>query len=523
MWTPATAAAGPGLPTVVQDDGQLLHRAPAQVEAMMAQLRFLGVDAVRLTADWSALAPRARSRRAPRFRATDPGAYPQRNWAGLDEAVRDASAEGLRVLIDVGFWAPRWAGRARGPRERTYIDARAYARFAVAVARRYSGRFSVRGGRGEPAGAGTPAAGGALPGTGTLPEVDTFALWNEPNHPAFLMPQWRRATGSGAGSGAGRGSGYEPASADEYRAMVQAAYPAVKAARPRSTVLIGNTSSRGGRAPRGAVAPLAFVRALACVDDRYRPVRTGACSRFERVPGDGFAHHPYSLLGAPNARGHHGDVLLGNLGELEACLSRLARMGRLSSRLRDLYLTEFGYETHRLPHHPRISEATQARYLTWGEYLASRVPHVRMFAQFLLRDQPPARTVRSDSPLRRYGQFFSGLERPDGSAKVALWSFMAGLFAQRTRAGGVLLWSRLRLSPSSVEVAIQRRLPGQAWQTIATAREIGGEAPISFTVGGHDAFERFARFAPGASYRLALRRPDGTWAPGLAVPVVDGR
>ncbi|TMK38764.1 MAG: hypothetical protein E6G56_13290 [Actinobacteria bacterium] len=490
--------ASPGLDTVVQDDGQLLHRSPAQVQAMMAQLRFLGVDTVRLTADWSQLAPRAHSRRTPRFRATDPGAYPEARWAGLDAAVRAATGERLRVMIDIGFWAPRWAGRAPGPRERTHIDARAYARFAVAVARRFNGRFTPGGAR------------------QALPEVNTFALWNEPNHPTFLMPQWRRG-------GSDRGSGSQPASADDYRAMVQAAYPSVKRVRPRTVILIGNTSSRGGRPPRGPVAPLAFVRALACVDSGYRPVRTGTCSHFARVPGDGFAHHPYSLLGAPDSRGHHGDVLLGNLGELEACLSRLVRMGRLAPGLRDLYLTELGYETHRLPHHPRISEATQARYLTWSEYLAWRVPRVRMFAQFLLRDQPAAKTVRSDSPLRPYGQFYSGLERADGSAKPGLWSFMAGLFAQRAPAGEVLLWGRLRLAVASAEVAIQRRLPGQAWETIGTTSEGGGDAPTSFVVGGHDAFERFTGFVRGASYRLALRRPDGAWAAGLAVPVVESR
>ncbi len=86
-----------------------------------------------------------------------------------------------------------------------------------------------------------------------------YVLWNEPNIPAFILPQW-----DGPGTNAGPSPG-------RYRAMVQAAYPAIKAVRPDAKVLIGNTSSTGGRRGSGAVAPLEFVRELACVDaDRFR-------------------------------------------------------------------------------------------------------------------------------------------------------------------------------------------------------------------------------------------------------------
>ena len=50
--------------------------------------------------------------------------------------------------------------------------------------------------------------------------------------------------------------------------MLRAGYAAVKAVRrsKKVKVLIGNTSSTGGKRGIGAVAPLEFLRELACVD-----------------------------------------------------------------------------------------------------------------------------------------------------------------------------------------------------------------------------------------------------------------
>src|SRR5205823_8255800 len=81
----------------------------------------------------------------PDFDPTDPGAYPAGNWVNLDRAVRDASAAGLKVMIDIAFWAPRWATHddpSATDRLRTDIDPQQYAQFAQAVAKRYSGSYT---------------------------------------------------------------------------------------------------------------------------------------------------------------------------------------------------------------------------------------------------------------------------------------------------------------------------------------------------------------------------------------------
>ncbi|MCV4754532.1 hypothetical protein OFC37_34225, partial [Escherichia coli] len=76
--------------------------------------------------------------------ATDPAAYGERQWARLDRAVRLARERGLRVMIDIAFYAPRWATPAPPPdrpdRERVRPDPAHFADFAEAVARRYGDR-----------------------------------------------------------------------------------------------------------------------------------------------------------------------------------------------------------------------------------------------------------------------------------------------------------------------------------------------------------------------------------------------
>jgi len=513
--TPAQAA----LETLVQDDASLLHRPPDQVRASMQKLRSLGVDRVRLTANWSVLTREPDANRKPEgFDARDPSAYPQARWVGLDNAVQIARETGLKVLIDIGFWGPHWAtSDPPGPRARTNVDPKAFADFTVAVARRYSGTWRpltpgapppppqdqnlLDGVFGEqPAGGQPPAVAPNEP----LPLVGQFVLWNEPNHPSLLLPQWT-----------GRGRGARPASPALYARMVRAAYPAAKKVRPNAAFLLGNTSSDGGRAPRGAVAPLLFIRELACVDRRLRPLRSKACKTYKRLPGDGWAHHPYPRQLRPDdvGRPEHTDyVRIGNLGRLSRLLRRLARRGRIATRLQQIHLTEFGYETSPIPGRPTLTQAKQARWLTWAEYVASKVPGVVTFAQFLLRDLPPGTVRVSPSKNRGFGQYYTGLQTSKGDDKLAVRSFTAGLFARRQSQRRVLVWVRLRLGAGPKTITVERRLPGRKSRALSTR-----------TVDGQSAFSLRTPYVRGALYRLRSPRRDGTAAFGLPVPVVRSR
>ena len=220
-------AAGHHLDTVVQDDAQLLYRGPVAADRAVRSLAGLGADAVRLTASWSVLAPAPTAPSAPGrpFRPRDSRTYPTAGFAHLDHAVRAATAAGLRVQIDLGFWAPRWAVARPGPdptRERDAPDPHAFAAFAESVARRYTGRFPDPGHRGR-----------------RLPAVRLWTTWNEPNNPDFLMPQWQH-----------EGRGWRPASPHVYRRMHEAAYDAIKRVDGRDLVLVGGTAPMGGTGDR---------------------------------------------------------------------------------------------------------------------------------------------------------------------------------------------------------------------------------------------------------------------------------
>ncbi len=523
----------PGLETILQDDGLLLHRPAAEVAAAVQRMKELGIDRVRITASWSSLtrAPETETKPAD-FRADDPGAYEQARWTQLDAAIRAIRAAGLKALVDIGFWAPHWAtDDPPGPRARSNIDPQAYADFATAVALRYSGAFTPAP---EPAGAVPPeptedasliaemvqplvpfplpdplppparvsarAAEAAAPAAGPLPSVDRFILWNEPNHQGLLLPQWKS-------------DGRTPASPAVYRAMVRSGYAAVKAVRKTAKVLIGNTSSTGGTRGKGAVPPLEFLRDLACVDAKLRPVVTGDCAGYATLPGDGWAHHPYSQNERPervsDPKKERGDLRLADTPVLAKTLDRLVRLGRLAPANRNIYLTEFGYETKGIPGRPRVDETQQARWMTWAEYIADKVPTVKSFAQFLLRDQPPAPVRVSQSDKRPFGEYSTGLLHIDGSPKVIGRTFLAGLFVQRQPKGRVLVYGRLRLGAGPKVVVLQRRVGEGAWTRIERLR-----------IDGRRAFTRTIAHRPGAAYRFTYPRSDGKRATGLAIKPV---
>ena len=554
LCVPANAPAA-ALETVLQDDAQLLHRPDEQLLRSLRELKLLGVDRLRVTAGWSVLTREPDSETRPAFDATDPAAYEQDRWRNLDRLVVLAQEHGFKTMIDIAFWAPHWASQDKpGQRGRTEVDPEHFRQFAVAVARRYSGTYVVSralGGGAEPLAVGrdqrflaenygtsnpagttslTDVLGvrswlapdpaqealettlGADP-TRPLPKVDLFTLWNEPNHTGFLRPQWTR-----------QGDRNVPRSPHMYREMVRRAYPSIKGVRPDAAVLIGGTSAEGSHSGRGTgnVPPLRFLRELACVDGRFRPLKRSGCAGFAGVPGDGWAHHPYTMQTPPGARARQpDDVPMAELPKLARQIERLIKAGRLAPAVRNLWVTEYGYETNPPVPDGIWSISDQARFLTWAEFLASRVPTNRSYAQFLLRDLPPGAFRVGKSRRRAFGQWQSGLEHADGTPKGSVYSFRAGLFVQRLDGERLRFWGRLRLGDGITTLAIDRRALGTTrWRTIFTAGP-GDAAADRFTVAGRESFHRFGTAPDGAGYRYRLRYLDGlTWHAGMPVQAV---
>jgi hypothetical protein len=293
-----------------------------------------------------------------------------------------------------------------------------------------------------------------------------------------------------------------------YRAMVMAAYPAAKGVRPDATILIGNTSSSGGADDGdGAVAPLRFLRELACVDAALRPRTDADCAGFTTVPGDGWAHHPYARNQRPDSTStgkRADDVLVGDLPKLAATLDRLAAGGRIGPAVREIHVTEFGYETEALGDRPGVPQDRQALWNVWGERVAGKVPTVRSWAQFLLRDQPPAAERVSESLRRPFGQFWSGLLDSEGREKLAAQTFRAGLVAERRGTKSLTLWGRLRLGDGPQRLTIERSVLGRPWRRLNTNGPSGGRLEGSFLADGRESFSRGARYMPGARYRLVV-------------------
>ena len=168
-----------------------------------------------------------------------PGAW---HWnAATDRLVTAARARGL-TLIGMLAYSPPWARGADCPPGSLHClpaNPADFARFARAAVQRYGANGS------------NPARRGA---------IEHWVVWNEPNHRPFAQPK---------------------PNLDRYTAVLEAAYPAIKAADPSATVVTGATSPAGD-APDGTdIAPVTWLRGL---------YARGARGSFDAV-----GHHPYSF------------------------------------------------------------------------------------------------------------------------------------------------------------------------------------------------------------------------------------
>ena len=496
------------MPVTVQDDALMLHRSGAEVQATARRMANLGVDRVRLTASWSTLAPNPNSKRMPNFNATDSDAYPRESFMQLDRAVKAVTSAGMTPQIDIAFFAPLWGVRrevrvTHPGRHRWEIRTKRYARFAEAVAKRYNGTHR------------DPARSNQQ-----LPAVHIWATWNEPNHSAFLLPQWRRYEGQ-----------WVPRSPHLYRELHERGYAAIKRVDPTNQVLIGNTAALGGLAvgPRRTIAPLRFIRELACVDRRGRPLEDRPeCADFKPLQADGLAHHPYSLYDRPDVPSVHPEqITMGDLDRLSALLERLHQLGRTTTRL-PILITEYGYETNPPDKLRGVSLRQQARYHGLATFLAWQREDVTSFAQFLMNDIGPPPDAGND-PVENSRNWQSGLYFHDGRAKQqAVQAFRVPFWAEaRSLAGNdvVVLFGQVRPSEGRKRMEVEMKAPDGTWIPIQTyeTRPAGdttcGADTTSFLTDTEGFYLRIAPYQGPATYRARWIKTDGTSEYGVTIPV----
>ncbi len=410
-WT-ASAAAATDLEVAFEDERIMLGQ-PERAAAMAAEWAALGVQAVRLHARWSAIAPAtARGRRY--------------HWAPLDHAVAEVRAQGMKVQLTITGPGPLWTSREPGRGLATWKpDPRRFAAFSARVAHRYRG------------------------------QIARYLVWNEPNIKGWLMPQATCRRG-----------GCSAESPHLYRGLVRAAEPAIKAADPGAPVLIGELAPIG-EAPttsKTTIAPLPFLRALACVDARYRPVHRGPCARFEPAAADGFGHHPHGRRAAPTTHSTNpGWAKFADLPRLEGVLDRLTRARRLiapGGRL-DIWLTEFAYQTSAPDFASGVTVGHQDAWLQEASYMAWRDPRIRSLTFYQWEDEP----VRWRGPgSLAYAGWQSGLTYIDGSHKPAYDGFVAPFVVDAARKR---VWGQVR--PGGEHTVTVERASGSGWSAVATA------------------------------------------------------
>jgi hypothetical protein len=381
---------------------------PAQREAAFTEIDGLGAHALRVVLYWHDVAPDADSRVKPKLDMTDPANY---DWSKYQPVLDEAKARGWTVQLTVSGFVPRWA--TNGARDtRTRPSPNEFRMFMMAVAKHFGG------------------------------QVTRWSIWNEPNHPQFLAPQYD--------------SRHRPVSPGIYRGLYAAALRGLAAVGDTKPVLMGETAPTGTGKD---VAPLTFLRGALCLNDRYK--KTGSCGKL-RV--DGYAHHAYTNRQGPQFKTTKpNDVMIGVLPRLTTALDKAGAAGVVSKHL-PIYLTEFGIQSTPDPLFG-VSLQRQAEYRSYSERLAYYNPRVAAFSQYLLTDDKPQDNVAA---ALRYSGFESGLLTAAGKAKPSLEGFRLPLVAKASgRSSKVTLWGIVRPATGATKVTVQQH-DGGAWKTLAT-------------------------------------------------------
>ena len=414
---PAAATASPSQFTIFEAPRELTSGDGALRAATFDEIQGFGVDHIRLVMYWNSVAPAPDAAATPAGDLSDPAAGYA--WDTYDRAIREAQQRGIDVIVTLSGPVPRWAtARHHG---HTYKPSRTkFQQFVTAAARRYGDA------------------------------VSTWTVWNEPNHPQFLTPQFVNR---------------RPYSPGLYRSLYRAALRGLQASgNGGDRVLAGETAPRG--TPR-VVAPVTFAKGFL---------------RGKRLRMSGYAHHPYTTRAGPSFHPpDRADVTIGVLSRLTRVLDRHSKHRRLG-----LYLTEFGIQSTPDPF-VGVSRARQAEYRSIAERIAYRNRRVRAFSQYMMRDDLP----RAGSKYGRYDGFESGLRTSSGAVKPAYEGFRLPLVADRS-GSRVRLWGLVRPATGATQVAIDYRDRGsKTWHPLKSA-----------TTSARGYFSARAAHRRGRSYRV---------------------
>lgn len=391
-------------------DDDFLSPVAAERATSLDRASQLGARIVVVSVSWLGVAPFA-----PTGDAANP-ANPAYDWRQVDARVRDASARRLPILMALTT-SPTWAEGPHRPASAATGSWRpsptAFAAFARAAARRYSGSFP------DPDAAGT-----------RLPAVRYWQPWWEPNLGGQLSPQWTT-----------RGGRLVAAGPALYRELLNGMYRSVKSIARSNVVITAGTSPYGDPPGGDRMRPLQFARELLCLQGaRLRPAACPDPARF-----DVYAHHPYSTGSPRRAAINADDVSVPDMYKLARVLRAAERTRRaLPLGHKRLWVTEMSWDS--FPPDPGgVPIEQHARWLEDSFFLLWR-QGVDTILWFRVRDQAPIPDFASTNQ--------SGVLFQDGAPKPAATAYRFPFVADRVNRSRVRVWG---LAPRRGTVLIQRR------------------------------------------------------------------
>ncbi|MEJ7893551.1 MAG: hypothetical protein WKF94_13035 [Solirubrobacteraceae bacterium] len=392
---PAPASASKNQFTIFEAPREMLAGSTAQRKRTLDEISALGVKRMRILVYWNNVVKANDAKAKPgNLDETDPTSKGY-DWTVIDAVMGEATARGIEVIPTVTGPVPRWATASKSG-HLFKPDATRFGRFVQAAGTRYRDF------------------------------VDTWTIWNEPNQPQFLLPQYAKG---------------KPFSPTLYRGLYEAARKGLqKSGNGGDTILAGETSPRGNE---NIVAPITFVKQF---------------FKGARVELDGWAHHPYTTREGPFYRPKKVDVTIGVLSRLTKALDRYSKQRRLP-----IYLTEFGIQSTPDPI-LGVSQARQNEYRAISEKIAYDNPRVKAFSQYLMRDD------LQRSGADRFGGFESGLRFANGRKKLAYDGFRLPLVADQKGARKVALWGLVRPATGATTVTVEFRDKGKGFEELARVR-----------------------------------------------------
>lgn len=447
-------------------DNLFTNRDPAVRSKWFARAADSRARFVRINVYWSSVAPSQPSN------PTDP-ADPAYNWDELDAAVQSADAAGLEIIL-LALNAPAWAeGQNRPSNIRGGVyrpNPGEFNKFAVALARRYSGTYAdpLPSGGG---GSGGSGGGGGLPipplprdageaedtvrrAGPILPQVRYWEAWNEPNLDNYIVPQW---------------NGKKPASPDIYRDLLNGFYDGVKSVSSANQVVVGGTSPFGSDPGGTKMRPLYFWRQVFCLNKKLK--KTGGCTGAAQPRFDIFAHNAINSPGdkPQKAAAHPDDATPSDMGDLRKILRAAEKANTAGgARKHGLWSTETWYESNppekgrnkALSLKAHAQAMADAMYILWKQG-ASNVIWLQ------LRDSP------YDPNQPALVGFQTGIYFLDERPKPAVKALQFPLVVDKKGKKKAVFWG---IAPTNGKVKIQLKAKGKkGYRTVGKKKAGAGD------------------------------------------------